>query len=72
MNFSRNFSSANRPFAKAKEKGAAALEYIIVSAFGVLLSLTAIAFLTKVAKEKFEKISVKTGVSADGLDDFDL
>ena len=62
-----NFLS-NQP----RDRGAAALEYIIVSAFGVILSLFAVAFLGKLAKDKFEKIGEKTGVEIGNLDDFGM
>lgn len=46
-----------------KQSGSAALEYIIVSTFGLLLSIIAVTYLGKVAKEKLDKLSEKTGVT---------
>jgi len=39
-----------------KELGGAALEYVIVSAFGIILSMTAVGFIAKIFKEKMSEV----------------
>jgi len=41
---------------KNKESGGAALEYVIVSAFGIVLSMTAVGFIAKIFKEKMSEV----------------
>lgn len=45
--------------------GSAALEYIIVSTFGLLLSIIAVVYMGKIAKERLDKLAEKTGVAVD-------
>jgi hypothetical protein len=54
------------------ESGGAALEYIIVSIFGLLLAVAAIAFVGQAAKEKLKGLEDKLGIEfdADALNPF--
>ena len=61
--------SALRCFSAHSQSGGAALEYIIVSIFGLVLSLGAMSFLTKVAKQKLSSIESALGIEID-LDSF--
>ncbi|MFY7929089.1 MAG: hypothetical protein ACOVS5_09465 [Oligoflexus sp.] len=47
------------------ETGGAALEYIIVSIFGLLLAVAAIAFVGQAAKEKLKGLEDKLGIQFD-------
>ena len=47
------------------EQGGAALEYIVVSVFGLLLSIAAIAFVGQAAEEKLRTLEEKLGVDFD-------
>ena len=50
---------------RARESGGVALEYVIVSIFGLLMSLFAVGYVSKVAKKHLDKASEKTGVKPD-------
>lgn len=47
------------------EYGGAALEYVIVTIFGLVLSLAAISFVSDSMKTKFDRLSKATGVDFD-------
>ncbi len=51
-----------RPFFPDPETGGAALEYIIVSIFGLVLALSAIAFVSQAAKQKLAAVEAKLGI----------
>jgi len=46
---------------KNRQKGGVAVEYMIVSSFGILLSIAAVSYVSKVIKEKVSKIEQETG-----------
>ncbi len=54
-----------RLFFPDPETGGAALEYIIVSIFGLLLAVAAIAFVSQAAKQKMAAVEQKLGISFD-------
>lgn len=62
-----------RLFFPDPETGGAALEYIIVSVFGLLLAIAAIGFVAQTAKQKMATVEQKLGVSfdLDALNPFD-
>jgi len=43
--------------------GGAALEYLIVSTFGLVVAVAAIAYVIKVAKSKIADLEQKTGIT---------
>ena len=50
---------------KNKEKGGAAVEYVIVSTFAFLLSIAAIGFIHSSVTTHLEKIEEKLGITID-------
>lgn len=54
-----------RLFFPDPETGGAALEYIIVSIFGLLMAVAAITFVTQAAKQKMAAVEQKLGISFD-------
>ena len=50
---------------QSSESGSAAIEYIIVTVFGLLLSLATIAFVAKLAKQKISKLEDQLGLEFD-------
>ncbi|MBC7661429.1 MAG: hypothetical protein H7249_17170 [Chitinophagaceae bacterium] len=56
-----------KAFHSNHEFGGVALEYIVVSIFGLLLAVGAIAIVGKAAKEKLSTIEQKLGIDL-GLD----
>lgn len=58
-----------RPFGKhSTERGGAAIEYIIVSTFALLLAIAGVTFVGKTIKEKMKSMEDKLGISMDGAD----
>jgi len=55
------------------EAGGAALEYVVVSVFGLLLAIASIAFVGNAAKQKLAKIEEQLGIELklDELNPFD-
>ena len=51
---------------KTRSRGGAAIEYIIVSTFAMLMAVGAIAFVSKTLKSKMSKLEEKLGVTFDG------
>lgn len=47
---------------KKEEEGGAALEYLMVTIFGILLSLTLLAFCGKIINEKLNQSFVRLGI----------
>ena len=47
------------------QRGAAALEYIMVSTFAAVMALAAMAFVGKVVKEELTKLGSRLGVDAE-------
>lgn len=47
------------------ERGSAALEYIVVSVFGLILSIAAITFISQSIDEKFANLEESTGIKFD-------
>lgn len=65
----RGFAKILRsPLATRRSRGGAAMEYIIVSTFAILLSVAALGFIAKVFKEKIAVMAEKLGVDAGELD----
>lgn len=58
-------------FPNQKSKGGAAIEYIIVSTFALLLAVAGITFVSKTVKEKIKTIEDKLGITLES-DDFDI
>lgn len=58
-------------FPNQKSKGGAAIEYIIVSTFALLLAVAGITFVSKTVKEKIKTIEEKLGITLES-DDFDI
>ncbi len=56
-----------RAFHTNRESGGVALEYIVVSIFGLLLAVAAIAIVGKATREKLSGIEQKLGIDL-GLD----
>ena len=52
-------------YKEEKEAGGAALEYIIVSVFGLILALGAMGLVSKAAQEKLQGLEGKLGVKFD-------
>ena len=48
-----------------KERGAAALEYILISTFAVAFSLAALAVLTHLVKDELGRLSARLGITLD-------
>jgi hypothetical protein len=55
---------------KQKNRGGAALEYVVISLFGITLTLGGISIVSNIYKEKLDKLSEKFGleISSDFLD----
>ncbi|MES2746330.1 MAG: hypothetical protein V4655_12940 [Bdellovibrionota bacterium] len=51
-----------RPFHPNREFGGVALEYIVVSIFGLLLAVAAIAIVGKATQEKMSNIEAQLGI----------
>ncbi len=51
-----------KPFYPNPETGGAALEYIVVSVFGLLLAVAAIAIVGQATREKLASIEQKLGI----------
>lgn len=51
-----------RPFFQDPEAGGVALEYIIVSVFGLLLAIASISFVGQAAKQKLAQIEQQLGI----------
>jgi hypothetical protein len=62
-----------RIFFPNPETGGAALEYIVVSVFGLLLAIASIAFVGNAAKQKLGAIEQQLGIelNLDELNPFD-
>jgi hypothetical protein len=62
-----------RIFFPNPETGGAALEYIVVSVFGLLLAIASIAFVGNAAKQKLAAIEQQLGIelNLDELNPFD-
>ena len=54
-----------RVFGKNLEKGAAALEYVLVTMFGLAFSIAAIAFVADTMGKKFKHLEESLGVEFD-------
>ncbi len=54
-----------RLFFPNPETGGAALEYIVVSIFGLFLAVAAIAFVSQAAKQKMATVEEKLGIQFD-------
>jgi len=52
----------------AKIAGSAALEYVLVSTFGLLAAVASIAFVGKMFKDKMDKMGEKLGLEASDID----
>ena len=52
-------------FGRKRELGGAALEYAIVSVFGLILSVGAIGFLTTAMEDKFSQMEEAVGIEFD-------
>ena len=52
-------------FGQNNKSGGAAFEYILVSIFGLLLSVAAIGFLSKAMKSKLSQLEEKLGIELD-------
>lgn len=48
--------------------GSAALEYVLVSTFGLLAAVAAIGFVGKMFKDRLEKMSEKLGIETTEFD----
>ena len=53
---------------RRRTAGSAALEYVLVSTFGLLAAVAAIGFVGKMFKDRLEKMSEKLGIEATELD----
>jgi Flp pilus assembly pilin Flp len=52
---------------RRKEVGGAAMEYVLVSTFGLLVTIAALTLLTKVFQERFSAAAEKLGVTETSL-----
>ncbi|NRA64985.1 MAG: hypothetical protein HRU19_10925 [Pseudobacteriovorax sp.] len=59
----KNFHSANRIV--GKDYGAVAIEYVLVSIFGLLAAIAAITFVTQAIETKFSSIEEELGIEFD-------
>ena len=55
----------SRPKPLFNERGGAALEYVLVSAFATALSLAALAIVGRLAKDELSKIAEHYGLNVD-------
>jgi Flp pilus assembly pilin Flp len=53
---------------KTKNAGGAAIEYLIVSIFATVISITVVGVVAKISKEKLHILSDKIGIDLDDLD----
>ncbi len=51
------------PGLRSKNYGGAAIEYVIVSTFAAVISLTAVSFISKIFKDRVTKMSDKLEIS---------
>jgi hypothetical protein len=58
----------NRPMRKNSSEGSVTMEYIIVSSFALLVSISAVTWIGKVIKERVEKMATKVGSDAAEFD----
>lgn len=53
---------------RSSERGGAAIEYVLVSTFGLLVTLGAIGMLGRVFERKYAAAAEKLGISGEALD----
>lgn len=53
------------------QHGGAALEYILVTAFAAVVSITAMSVIAKVVDQELDKLAERTGISRDDTALFD-
>ena len=60
-------------FRDNKRSGGAALEYVLVSVFGLILTMTALSFVKKAIDEQITKVEAEIGIdlNTSKLDIFD-
>lgn len=53
-----------RPMPKNSSRGSVTMEYIIVSSFALLVSISAVTWLGTIVKDRVSKIAAKMGVES--------
>ena len=53
---------------KSNEKGGAALEYLVVTIFAILISITLLSFCGKIISQKLNETFIKLGVEPIEID----
>ena len=51
-----------------KEKGSIALEYVLVTTFATILAIALLGMVTKISKEKLQKMATKLGFDVEAVD----
>ena len=67
-NYHQPKSSAPQLLRKNSSEGSVTMEYIIVSSFALLVSISAVTWIGKVIKERVEKMASKVGSDAGEFD----